>query len=598
MLTRLPELKKRAHLAHFLRPPSLPEDLFADEQVVALVQQLKAAQEEFTAVHKQVDAAREKHTSPAELEKDTRQLESELEQLDNKLLKLRSRVQTAPEFHNVDFDDILSATHALRKEQEEEAALGRQLREQRHRVDLAMQRRRATTAKLHALQDEHKQHTAAQLLQQKRDEAAHLRSHGEQLDKAIRERDRTFRELAKTLTSSPLSLDMVEQLQYECEGLAQELRALTAERDERCPDGGEQVSFCRKRLGTLEEKRDLQLERAGELEDERKALEEEVARLDGELRALTADGKVMTESQLSAYAQGMKAKMETVRTLKAQLGAAQREAEVLQKTEAILRSRDSRLSEIISELEQAKGVVGYADMVSELEKLGLKAGDVNADKGNTLDQVSRMVELINNSIKAKRTSLQPLIRELKEVRHAFDATEQEHSRRHKQHEAVAGVLRVEREKLVEELGKHRADARADEASMHQLRSQMRVLEARLEQGHREDMYVMARGRLNREFRTFQDRLERVLDDESRRAKVLQEDQKQVMQSHQGHVGQRKLFSQLRTLLGLKQRLATAAAEDAQKDDMRLLAEPAAGVREHRAMAMIGAIAEDGEEDEE
>ena len=598
MLARLPELKKRAYLARFLRPPTLPDDLFADDQVVSLVQQLKTAQEEFTTAHKELDAAREKHTPPHDLEKDIRQLESELEQLDNKLQRLRTRVQTTPEFQAVDFDEILSATHALRKEQEEEASLARQLREQRQRVDMAMQRRRAVNNKVTSLQDAQKQNTAAQLLQQKREEVTRLRTQGDQMDKTIRERDRTFRELAKTLTSSPLSIDMVEQLQYECEMLAQQIRALSIERDQRCPDGGEQINFCRKRLYGLENKRDQHMERLQEVEEEKKGLEDDLKRLNDELTKLTGDGKVMTDAQLAVYAQGMKSKMETLKTLKAQLKAAQKEVSILQKTEEILKSRDSRLSEIVHELEKEKGVVGYGDMIAELETLGLKAGDVNADKGNTLDQVSKMVEMINNTIKAKRTSLQPLIRELKEVRQSFDAVEMEYNKKHKQYESVAGVLRVEREKIIDEIVKLRSDMSADEASMHQLKSLGTVLQSRLEQGHQEDMYILARGRLNREFRTYQDRLEKVLDDETRRGKVLQEEQRHVMQSHQGQVGQRKLFNQLRQLLEAKKTVCEGLVEKKRNDSIGDVTNGEKPVpRDKRAMAMLGGITEEGDEED-
>ncbi len=137
MLHRLPELRKRAYLARFLRPVVIPDEYFADDQIVSLMQKYQAAQDEFKEQHKSIERLRQTHRPPGALEKDIKQLEVEMEQLDNKLIKLRHRVDSAPEFQHVDFDDVLQATHALRKEQEEEAQLQQSVREQQYRLEKA-----------------------------------------------------------------------------------------------------------------------------------------------------------------------------------------------------------------------------------------------------------------------------------------------------------------------------------------------------------------------------------------------------------------------------------------------------------------------------
>lgn len=171
--------------------------------------------------------------------------------------------------------------------------------------------------------------------------------------------------------------------------------------------------------------------------------------------------------------------------------------------------------------------------------------------GATLDQISKMVDQISNSIKAKRGLLQPLIKQLKTVRQEYDEVDLEYTRKLKQHDSITTALKSERQGLEDELAKYMSDITNDEASMHQLRSMMQISNSRLEQARNEEMFVMGRGRLNRDFRTFQDRLERIVDEESRLQKQLQDDQREIMSSHQGQVNQRKLFLNLKSLLDAK-----------------------------------------------
>ena len=42
-----------------------------------------------------------------------------------------------------------------------------------------------------------------------------------------------------------------------------------------------------------------------------------------------------------------------------------------------------------------------------------KAAEIDATKGQTLDEISRMVEQINREFKAKKAELEPLMRQLK-----------------------------------------------------------------------------------------------------------------------------------------------------------------------------------------
>jgi intraflagellar transport protein 81 len=158
MLQRLPDLKKRAYLQRFLRPATVPDEFFAEEQIVNLISKIKVAQEVFKELHKALERSRTTHHHPGELESDIRQLDQETEMLDAKLAKLREKVDTAVEYKTVNFDEVLQATNMLRREQEDEASLAKSLREQKMRLERAQHAVRQANAKLKELEESAQSH--------------------------------------------------------------------------------------------------------------------------------------------------------------------------------------------------------------------------------------------------------------------------------------------------------------------------------------------------------------------------------------------------------------------------------------------------------
>jgi intraflagellar transport protein 81 len=565
ILARLPDLKKRAYLSRFLRPAAIPEEYFADEQIVSLVQRLKALQDEFKELHKSAETARKTHNPPLELERDIRQLDSETEQLDSKIARLRRRVETSPEFAGVDFAQILHATHVLRKEQEEEAALARQLREQRQRLERAAYTRRQAVAKLKDLEEgELSRAPPTAVLQRQRVETAQLRARSEALDREVRERDKALREVARALTSAPLAPEMVERLEDECGMLQQHVESLARQRDASMAGASEQIQLARSHLGAAESRREKLAERVEELEEEQGEFGKELARLAQELKAMAADGKkIMTESELSQMSEEIKGRMNEYKEIKAQLRAAQMENQVLHNTEALLRSRDAKVEEITAELERERGVEGYSATQANLESVSAAQADLNLAKGATLEQISRMVDTITANIKAKRSKLQPLIRDLKAVRQDYDEVEADFTKRQKQHDTVAGQLHADRAALEDEVGKYQTEIAADEQAIQQLRAMLAVTNARAEQARQEAGFAH-KGRLSTAFRTYKEMIEKAIDTEQRAQKRLQDEQRDAVATHHDDVGQRKLFTQLRMLLDAKLSSAKKQAEAGSK----------------------------------
>ena len=123
LLSRLPDLNRKAYTAKFLVPLEIPDEFMVDDEMRNTVQRYKDLQAEFQAVHQNTEALRNESMNPAELKKEITQLEQEREQLLTKINLFKNRGDSE------DFQALLEATSKLRKEQENDARLNEKERE-------------------------------------------------------------------------------------------------------------------------------------------------------------------------------------------------------------------------------------------------------------------------------------------------------------------------------------------------------------------------------------------------------------------------------------------------------------------------------------
>ena len=67
-------------------------------------------------------------------------------------------------------------------------------------------------------------------------------------------------------------------------------------------------------------------------------------------------------------------------------------------------------------IEKQKGVAGYRETQDKLEDISSIKSQLDNLKGRTLEDISHMVQQLNNKISAKKTALAPIIKELRPMR--------------------------------------------------------------------------------------------------------------------------------------------------------------------------------------
>lgn len=127
-----------------------------------------------------------------------------------------------------------------------------------------------------------------------------------------------------------------------------------------------------------------------------------------------------TKDDFKEYARKLREKTNTYRKMKDELKEIQTESGILARTDAILRAKKDQYDQILKQNEKKAGVYGASDLQDKLNEISQKKGVLDEKKGETLEEISKIVINIENQLKAKRNTLQPQIKELKDLRARFN----------------------------------------------------------------------------------------------------------------------------------------------------------------------------------
>lgn len=563
ILERLQELKKRVHLARYLKSIDVPEQYFADPQVVDLIQKNKVLQGEFIEKHKELEKVRLTKQEPQKLQVEIDQLNQEKEALMNKLKQLRKKVEVTPEFQHVNFDDILVHTNKLRKEQEEEANLQQSLREQRNRLGQVEKIRLVAVSKLQELEASNvEKQDPRQLLGTLRREVAVLKSTAnEKLQSDIHTRERTLRELERMMTTHPMTHDQVEALDQDIQMMEADISDMIAKQDAASAGIDSKVGFFRDRVSAAERKREKLAEELAELEDEKVEVERDLEKLKEEIKSLYAEAggvKPKSDAEMQKYLMDLKEKSARYKVLKDQMKFYKDETSILRNTERILRSRDTDLEDFNRQLEREKGVEGFQDTQNKTEEVASESNAININKGATLDEMSKLVNSITEVIQQRKEMLAPQIKALKQVRNEFEEVEVEYKQRKASHEHTVSTLESDKYKLQEEVDEQLSAVAEEIRNVFMLRTMKEFNKIRIKMFTDESKS------------SYRERLEKTLVDQETRGKDLRTQRKGLDEHRDTHIEQTKLFQQLKLLLKAKLEVAKKERSKGQNEDLMMM----------------------------
>lgn len=348
ILTRFPQLQKRSYLAKYLMSIDVPPQFQQDETMQEMMQHYKELQDEFKETHKTADRLKSSTLAPNDLRKEITQLTEERTQLSEKIKGLQRKTSGM-----AGFKELLDATSALRKEQEEETKLQERIHEQDVVMNATLKRLAEAGRRLSELQAADRERVSPeQMLDTTRKEhAENQRIALEALPEALDTRQATLESLRRSLREPAKSEEDVYALRSEASALQVEVDRLQAEiADANRRQGDDKLALFRQQYAMIAKKLQQQEGEVERARQESERLGREIQSKEAKISEMSGP-KFMKREEFKAYAAQLRQKTNQFKAMKAELGAINQELVVLNRTEHILRGRDHNLEEFMKQME-------------------------------------------------------------------------------------------------------------------------------------------------------------------------------------------------------------------------------------------------------
>lgn len=473
LLTNRDTCRRRAYLGKFLVGVPVPDEFLLDKELQALDAESKELMDYFKEEH---EALSKNHGQEARLEAqkdEIRQLEREKEQL---IIRLKTYQHAGTQTR--EFREILKATSELRQVQEDEARLTEKLvAEQKllenNETDLLMAQQKVAT-----LEDKTgKDVTAEDLLHRVRAQENLLRTLVDELDRELAEK-----EMRSRANEAKLGVRVPDEGELqEMKGGVLKLRALLEDLDlrlERASDEEkeERLEIFRRQVAVVENRR-------AELEEDQKrsaeaksGLEASVQRLKREMMDKGVAQDELELDDLEAFQERLGRKLAERNLKQEEIGRLQREVSVLSRTKDVLDREYQDSARMVRDFEEKFGVQGFSEMEARIEDLTRQKGQIDEVKGQSLEELSHIVQNLSAKIAEKQGELQPLVDQQKAVKQEIRALEGEYSQKKETYWKRMGGLKDEYGALVNSVTDKRQEMFEKEIQREQLVEKAKVLQ--------------------------------------------------------------------------------------------------------------------------
>jgi intraflagellar transport protein 81 len=485
LLSKIPDLKKRAYLAKYLVKVDLPPEVAADPDVSEIFDQYEVLIDEFKNAHKELEAVKNSGYSTAELRKDIEEMEKEKDIVEKRIERMQRKVEGAP---NV--EAMMEAVKQLRAEKEKQRELQNQRTEQRAAIQHADQRITRMEQQLKDLRAAAVGATPEALLQ-KIEEETKVNTYivMQKLPKELDAKRKMVDNLQKVIDQPALGQDDIAQLKEKIKSTRNEIEELTNKRNVSNDPMEDKLTLFRQQAAIIGRKKEATAEKLNDVRNELSALDEELAEKRQQVQSFAGE-TVLKGDDFKRYVASLRGKSNTYKKKRAELSEHRAEYGVLSRTLEIIQSKQERMLQSLSAFEAEKGISGYRDTKSNLAAVDATSVGLDAQKGKTLEEMSALVHQLTMKIGERKTRLAPIIKELRPLRQQCQDKEAEYDDRKHQYDALSLQLESSMSRVEQEVKKFQEEILANETKFHLLELRNRNLELMQQRAHDEiKLYV-------------------------------------------------------------------------------------------------------------
>ncbi|XP_077417630.1 intraflagellar transport protein 81 homolog [Vanacampus margaritifer] len=545
LLQRVPELKKRAYLARFLVKLDVPAEFLADDVISDTHHQYEELVEGFKTSHKECEQLRTSGFSTTEIRRDISAMEEEKGPLIKRVERLKKRVESVS-----NHQQMLEQARQLRVEKKREEHLAHQKQEQKNQLFQGEQRLQRLQQQLKDMRQAAADASPDSLMKRLEEEIK-FNSYmvTEKLPKESEVLRRTVQYLQKVASEPAMGHGDLLELGDKIKEVDSQINQLIEKKMMRSDPIDDKLTLYRQQASIIIRKKEAKAEELQEAREELAAAERELKRRTNE--ALASNGEEIVRSdemkrlvvKLRSRGTVYKKKRQEIAELKAEYG-------VLQRTEEILKQRHEAVQEKLQTVEAEKGISGYSNTQEELEKVSTIKSELDEKKGRTLDDMSEMVKQLNSMIVEKKSTLAPIIKELRSLRQQCQVLTQEYEEKKSQYENCAAGLESNRSKLEQEVKALREETAQEENRYHYINCKSEIIEMQIKRAAEEKKAYVSSD-VQEKKKAIREVYMKNIAEQELLGKKLREKQKLVRESHSANMEQMKMWQDLEQLMECK-----------------------------------------------
>jgi len=292
------------------------------------------------------------------------------------------------------------------------------------------------------------------------------------------------------------------------------------------------------------------LEELKKVEEDNNRKEKDLRKKEAEMEKVKGRG-YKSKDDFKQYAASLREKTLKFKKMNDELKEIKNEIGILSRTEQIVRNQRDEVDQRLKQKEAEGGVVGVSNTRQGLNVISEQKSDVDSAKGKTLEELSKVVQMMDAKMKEKKNTLAPFMKELKDIRDEYRELERDYSGKKSEYDQVMAGAEAEGASLEDEVRKLKDEVYGDDTKLTKLRYQIQIIEQMNKKLNEENEYLQGTKEFSRQYKSYRDMYRALTKQQEGDIKDFKKKREEVKESYEPSLKQTSMLTDLKKLLALK-----------------------------------------------